>query len=154
MNIINELREKFDIVEPIFDYELYNLGYTDEDIFDTLKENEFEELSGVDIIPNRIFYLVGYSELFNLYSKLSNLDAVVFKYFIGKDYEYGCLVGFSALNILNLSNQVSFSYTVLSNRVDNIIVYNNFKIVPSKDITDYKLLMCIREPCYGVAPFH
>ena len=44
MNILNELKSRFEVAEPIFDYEIYDLGYTDSDIDDTLESNIFEEL--------------------------------------------------------------------------------------------------------------
>ena len=38
MNILGILKEKFSPTEPIFDYEIYDLGYSDRDIDDTLEK--------------------------------------------------------------------------------------------------------------------
>lgn len=45
MNKLSIVKEKFDIIEPIFDYELYELGFSD-DISYTLVENVFDGLLG------------------------------------------------------------------------------------------------------------
>lgn len=88
MNILDILKNKYKECEPIFDYEIYALGFTDKDIEDTIKDNEFEELDKIDIVPCRIFYLVGYNEKFNIYildcsrvqmlQSLSILQAMIF----------------------------------------------------------------------------
>lgn len=144
MNILDELKSKFNIAEPIFDYEIEEMGYSVEDINDTLKADVFEELQGVEFIPCRIFYLVGYSDLFNLYERLDKDSTnIIFKYFIGNNFEYGYLDGFCALNMLKLSNQVCFSYSIKSCRVNNELKLNQVQLLPEKNNLDYKLIMCI-----------
>lgn len=144
MNILNELKSRFEVAEPIFDYEIYDLGYTDSDIIDTLESNVFEELSGVDFVPCRIFYLVGYSDIFNLYERLDNTStSIIFKYFVGNDFEYGYLDGFCSLNRLKLSNQICFSYTIKSCRAKKEFELSQVKILPESNNIDYKLTMCV-----------
>lgn len=143
MNKLSIVKEKFDIIEPIFDYELYDLGFSDKDISDTLEENVFEELFGVDIIPCRIFYLVSYSKEFDLYGRLNkDSNSITLKYFIGNKFEYGYLDGFCSLNFLKLSNQVCFSYNIKSVRADKVLKYSKFNISPIKEC-DYLLIMCV-----------
>lgn len=144
MNILDKLKSKFDIAEPIFDYEIEQMGYSVCDIENTLKTNVFEELKGVDFIPCRIFYLVGYSELFDLYQRLdNNSTSIIFKYFIGNNFEYGYLDGFCSLNMLNLSNQVCFSFVIKSCRVNSEFSFNGFTLLPEDNNIDYKLTMCV-----------
>lgn len=124
MNILADLKSKFNTIEPIFDYELYSLGYTDADIADTLKENEFEEVK-IDktfCIPCRAYTLVEYSEIFDAYSKVSGQsEQLIYKYYIGNNYEYGYLDGFCSLNVLGLSTQVCGTYTIKSRRAESSI---------------------------------
>lgn len=133
MNILKALEKKFNTVETIFDYEIYELGYTDSDIIDTLKENVFEEINIDESfgIKNKAYTLVQYSELFNLYTKVQGNDTtLLIKYYVGNNFEYGYLDGFCALNTLGLSTQVCGSYNIVSLRAieeieirDSIFVY-------------------------------
>lgn len=120
MNILKELKSKFNSTEPIFDYELKSLGYTDKDISDTLKENEFEEID-IDksfCIPCKAYTLVDYIEMFDMYSKVyGKSEQLIYKYYIGNNYEYGYLDGFCSLNILGFSTQVCGIYNIKSVRV-------------------------------------
>lgn len=145
MNIINQLKEKFNTTEPIFDYEIYDLGYSDIDISDTLENNVFEEILGVSLIPCRIFTLVEYVEFFDDYLKVNkDSEEVIYKYFLGKDFEYGCLDGFCSLNKLGLSNQVCFSMVVKSLRVKEKAIFNNITLLPSENkYNDFMLEMFI-----------
>lgn len=135
MNKLSLIKEKFnqDVIEPIFDYELYELGITDEDIEDTLEEKVFERVE-TDLVPCKVFTLVLYAELFDLYSKYEGTeDDIVYKYYIGKNNEYGYVTGFAALNGLRLSNQTVFSgYEIKSIRTDREITVKNMLILPIK----------------------
>lgn len=134
MNILSILKDKYKECEPIFDYEIYDLGFTDKDIEDTFKYNVFEELNKVDIIPCRIFYLVGYNEKFNIYFRLNKeSEDIINKYFIGKDYEFGYVFGLSLQNRVGISTQVPRNIYIKSNRTDKEIKYNYFIIEPDKD---------------------
>ena len=134
MNILDILKNKYKECEPIFDYEIYALGFTDKDIEDTIKDNEFEELDKIDIVPCRIFYLVGYNEKFNIYLRLfKSSDAIVIKYFVGNDFQYGYLYGLSLQNMLGISTQVPRDVYIKSNRTDKKIKYSHFVIEPDKD---------------------
>lgn len=137
MNILDILKNKYKECEPIFDYEIYALGFTDKDIEDTIKDNEFEELDKIDIVPCRIFYLVGYNEKFNIYLRLfKSSDAIVIKYFVGNDFQYGYLYGLSLQNMLGISTQVPRDIYIKSTKVDSEIKYSHFVIEPDKEYTE------------------
>lgn len=122
MNRLEELKSKFDIAEPIFDYELTEMGFSDKDIKDTLEENVFEELFGVDYVPCRIFYIVGYSDFTKDYIRLYDSSlSIIEKYYIGKDFDYGYYFGLTLQNKIGLSTQVPSKVYIKSNRaVSNI----------------------------------
>lgn len=131
MNILRVLEEKFNTLEPIFDYEIYELGYTDLDINDTLKENVFEE---IDIdksfnINNKAYTLVKYSELFDLYTRVEgNSEQIIIKYYIGNNNEYGYYSYLTLYNKLGLSTQVPNIVYIDSIRVDNNLNIGNYVI--------------------------
>lgn len=136
MNILNELKSKFNIAEPIFDYEIEQMGYSVSDIEDTIKSGVFEELNGVDFIPCRIFYLVGYSEFTGSNIILyRNSLSLIEKYFIGDDFEFGYYSGLTLQNKLGLSTQVPSKLSIQSNRATDIIDNEYFYIIPN---TSYK----------------
>ena len=131
MNILETLEEKFNTVEPIFDYEIYELGYTDSDIADTLKENVFEEINIDESfgIKSKAYTLVQYSELFNLYTKVQgNSEQIIIKYYIGNNNEYGYYSYLTLYNKLGLSTQVPNIMYIDSIRVDKSINIGNYII--------------------------
>ena len=138
MNILETLEEKFNTVEPIFDYEIYELGYTDSDIADTLKENVFEEINIDESfgIKSKAYTLVQYSELFNLYTKVQgNSEQIIIKYYIGNNNEYGYYSYLTLYNKLGLSTQVPNIMYIDSIRVDKSINIGNYII--NKIIDEY-----------------
>lgn len=131
MNILETLEKKFNTVEPIFDYEIYELGYTDSDIKDTLKENVFEEINIDESfgIKSKAYTLVQYSELFNLYTKVQgNSEQIIIKYYIGNNNEYGYYSYLTLYNKLGLSTQVPNITYIDSIRVDKSINIGNYII--------------------------
>lgn len=131
MNILETLEKKFNTVEPIFDYEIYELGYTDSDIADTLKENVFEEVNIDESfgIKSKAYTLVQYSELFNLYTKVQgNSEQIIIKYYIGNNNEYGYYSYLTLYNKLGLSTQVPNIMYIDSIRVDKSINIGNYII--------------------------
>lgn len=131
MNILETLEKKFNTVEPIFDYEIYELGYTDSDIADTLKENVFEEVNIDESfgIKSKAYTLVQYSELFNLYTKVQgNSEQIIIKYYIGNNNEYGYYSYLTLYNKLGLSTQVPNIMYIDSIRVDKSINIGNYVI--------------------------
>lgn len=131
MNILETLEKKFNTVEPIFDYEIYELGYTDSDIADTLKENVFEEINIDESfdIKSKAYTLVQYSELFNLYTKVQgNSEQIIIKYYIGNNNEYGYYSYLTLYNKLGLSTQVPNIMYIDSIRVDKSINIGNYII--------------------------
>lgn len=131
MNILSILREKFNSIEPIFDYEIYKLGYTDSDINDTLKKNVFEEININKSfnINCKAYTLVQYSSLFSLYTKVDgNSDQLIIKYYIGTENEYGYYSYITLYNKLGLSTQVP-----------NIIYINSIRTNENIDILNYKI---------------
>lgn len=135
MNILADLKSKFNTIEPIFNYELYSLGYTDADIADTLKENEFEEVK-IDktfCIPCRAYTLVEYIDLIDCYSKVdARSEQLIYKYYIGNDNEYGYFDSLTLYNRLGLSTQVSSITYIASNRVSKDLVINGYTIKCNK----------------------
>lgn len=132
MDILDRLKEKFDIAEPIFEYELFDLGYSMDDIESALKEDIFEELFGVDFIPCRIFYLVGYSEFLRNNIKLYNRSTkLVEKYFLGNDFEFGFYFGLTLQNRIGLSTQMPLRLYIQSNRVTEIVDRDFFYVKPN-----------------------
>lgn len=136
MNILKELKSRFNCTEPIFDYELKSLGYTDKDISDTLKENEFEEID-IDksfCIPCKAYTLVDYIEMFDMYSKVyGKSEQLIYKYYIGNNNEYGYFDYLTLYNRLGLSTQVSYVTYIKSNRANNDIDTELYKIRYDKD---------------------
>lgn len=131
MNILETLEKKFNTVEPIFDYEIYELGYTDSDIKDTLKENVFEEINIDESfgIKSKAYTLVQYSELFDLYTKVQgNSEQIIIKYYIGNNNEYGYYSYLTLYNKLGLSTQVPNITYIDSIRVDKSINIGNYII--------------------------
>lgn len=147
MNILNELKAKFDTVEPIFDYEIYEMGYSDTDIADTLEENVFEEVAGVVIVPCRVFCLVSYSELLVDYIRLFNTsESIITKYFIGNNFEYGFYYGLTLQNKLGISTQVPRQVFLQSNRIDKDIEYACYTIISNTTYTaSDKSYICLSE---------
>lgn len=147
MNILNELKSRFEIAEPIFDYEIYDLGYENNDIIDTLESNVFEEVSGVDFIPCRVFYLVGYSDFTQDYIKLyDNSLSVVEKYFLGSNFEFGYYFGLTLQNKLGLSTQVPSKISIQSNKATKFIDTQFVSIVPNNSYTKEDLdYICLAE---------
>lgn len=147
MNILNELKSRFEVAEPIFDYEIYDLGYTDSDIIDTLESNVFEELSGVDFVPCRIFYLVGYSDFTQDYIKLyDNSLSVIEKYFLGNNFEFGYYFGLTLQNKLGLSTQVPSKVLIQSSKTNKFIDTQFAFIVPNNSYTREDLdYICLAE---------
>lgn len=147
MNILSELKSKFDIAEPIFDYEIAQMGYSIEDIEETLEINVFEEILGVDFIPCRIFYLVGYSDFTQDYIKLYDSSiSVIEKYFLGYNFEFGYYSGLTLTNKLGLSTQVPSKVSIQSNKATEFIDTQFVSITPnssySRDDLDY---ICLAE---------
>lgn len=125
MNILSVLRENFEAVEPIFERDILEMGYSIVDIDETLKENIFEKVN-VDITGfdfGNVYTLVEYSELFDTYFKCEcvTLD-VIELFFTGRRNKFGYRCGFSALNLIGLSNQVCASREVESVLVNEDIV--------------------------------
>ena len=60
-------------------------------------------------------------------------DAIVIKYFVGNDFQYGYLYGLSLQNMLGISTQVPRDIYIKSNRTDKKIKYSHFVIEPDKD---------------------
>lgn len=147
MNILDKLKEKFDTVEPIFDYEIYELGFSDEDIADTLEQNKFEELIGVSEIPCRIFYIVGYSDFLNDYIRLFNTsESVITKYFLGKNFEFGFYYGLTLQNKLGLSTQVPAKIYIQSNKAKQNMNVGYFVIISNEDyVKDDSNYICLAE---------
>ena len=78
--------------------------------------------------------MVGYNEKFNIYLRLfKSSDAIVIKYFVGNDFQYGYLYGLSLQNMLGISTQVPRDIYIKSNRTDKKIKYSYFVIEPDKD---------------------
>lgn len=134
MNILPQLRAKYETCTPIFDYELYALGFTDADIAETLAPNVLEELTGVAVIPCRIFYLVDYNAEFKLYFRLlPSSEKLIEKYFLGEHFEYGFYSGLTLQNLLGISTQVPAKTYLKSVRAQTPIAYGSFVIQPAPD---------------------
>lgn len=135
MNKLSLIKEKFnqDVIEPIFDYELYELGITDEDIEDTLEEKVFERVE-TDLVPCKVFTLVLYAELFDLYSKYEGTeDDIVYKYYIGKNNEYGYVTGLALLNKLGLITQNAFYVKIVTNRDVRVSTIGRNELIEDKN---------------------
>ncbi len=134
MNILSALRDVYEECKPIFDYEIYALGYTDKDIEEAIQENVFEELTGVNCIPCRIFYLVYYDKEFDLYFRLyKNSEDVITKYFVGTDFEHGYFYGLTLQNILGISTQVPAVTYIKSTRATAVVEFAQYRIEPDAD---------------------
>ena len=133
MNILGILKEKFNPTEPIFDYEIYDLGYSDRDIDDTLQKNVFEEFENELPVKVRTFSFVEYSDFFKCYIQSADKGFVVSKYYIN-DWKSGYLNGFCSLNKLGLSTQNLFTIDICSSRVSEYVEINSlgyiYKIYP------------------------
>lgn len=127
MNILGVLKSKFKVVEPIFERDILALGYSLDDINDTLEENVFEKvdvnIQGFDF--GNVYTLVEYDNLLDNYFKCSdfNLSAIEL-FFTGFNNSLGYRFGFSALNLIGLSNQVCCSIDIKSKLVTVDIVIN------------------------------
>lgn len=123
MNILNILKERFDVVTPIFERDVLALGYSIDDINETLEENVFERVKpgvqGFDF--GNIYVLPQYSQLFDSYSKIIDELRLIKDYFIGKNFEFGYFSGIAILNVLGLCNQMFLSQEIFSSRVMNDI---------------------------------
>lgn len=134
MNLVETLKTKYRSIDPIFDTDIYALGYTDTDIEESLKENVFEEVKVDDSLGVRckIYTLVDYDELFDMYTKVNSKDEqIVIKYYIGENYEYGYFTGFSSLNKIGYSNQICAVYEIKSTKAKEKLEVSigNFKYI-------------------------
>lgn len=145
MNIVDNLKSKYREGVPIFDYEIFEMGYTQDDINESLKLGSFEEFE-TDVVPVKVYCLVNYSfctELsIDLCIKCSEYD-VILKYYMGNNFEYGYLDGFCALNYLGLSNQVCFQITIASSRITYEVKLDNIRVIPSDVSSNFLLYSCI-----------
>lgn len=131
MNILDVLKSNFDCLDPIFDYEIYKLGYTDKDISDTLQKNVFEEIIPDKSfnIKSRVFNLVAYSEILDQYVPIDGKsEQLVIGYYIGRNNEYGYPDFLNLYNKLGLSTQVPFTTYIASTRVDSDTEFGRYKI--------------------------
>lgn len=134
MNLVETLKTKYRSIDPIFDTDIYGLGYTDADIEESLKENVFEEVK-VDAslgVKCKVYTLVDYDDLFDMYTKVNSKDEqIVIKYYIGENYEYGYFTGFSSLNKIGYSNQICAVYEIKSIKAKEKLEINigNFKYI-------------------------
>lgn len=121
MNLVETLKTKYRSIDPIFDTDIYGLGYTDTDIEESLKENVFEEVK-VDTslgVKCKVYTLVDYDDLFDMYTKVNSKDEqIVIKYYIGENYEYGYFTGLTLYNKLGISTQVPNICYIASSRID------------------------------------
>lgn len=121
MNLVETLKTKYRSIDPIFDTDIYGLGYTDADIEESLKENVFEEVK-VDTslgVKCKVYTLVDYDGLFDMYTKVNSKDEqIVIKYYIGENYEYGYFTGLTLYNKLGISTQVPNICYIASSRID------------------------------------
>lgn len=129
MNILGVLKSKFKVVEPIFERDILALGYSLDDINDTLEENVFEKVAvniqGFDF--GNVYVLPQYSELFDLYARSIDKFELIRIYFLGDNFEKGYYSGVFILNVLGLCNQMFLSQTLFSRVVVTplrITVYN------------------------------
>lgn len=135
MNLVETLKTKYRSIDPIFDTDIYKLGYTDIDIEASLKENVFEEVKVATSlgVKCKVYTLVDYDDLFDLYTKVNSKDEqIVIKYYIGENYEYGYFTGLTLYNKIGISTQVPNICYIASSRVDKDMEIPGFYITALK----------------------
>ena len=141
MNILNNLKSNFGLVEPIMEQQILDLGYTKEDIEDTLEENVFEK---VDLgIPEfdfgNVYVLPEYVDLLEEYVNTVSEQDFILKYFTGNNFEYGYFSGLCVMNVIHLSEQMFMEKVIYSIRTNKELYFNigcmRIKVLPI--LSDY-----------------
>lgn len=134
MNIYDQLYKTFAEQNGMLEREILALGYTRQDIEDTLEENKFEEITynseevGIDI--GKVYTFVTYLEAFNNYNRMTINQDIALRYLIGERLEYGYFTGFSAVVGIGASDQYLSEVTVCSVLVKESINVLNITASP------------------------
>lgn len=135
MNIYNNLYEKFAGQNGMLEREILALGYTKQDIEDTLEENKFEEIVydiGLDI--GKVYTFVRYNPIFDDYIKLEVNQPLVARYLLGKQTEYGYYDNFSAVVNIGASDQYLNEVDICTTLVNKKTVVLGINITPIKQL--------------------
>lgn len=134
MNIYDQLYKTFAEQNGMLEREILALGYTKQDIEDTLEENKFEEVEynpqeiGINI--GKVYTFVTYNIIFNNYGRSSVNQDIILRYLLGEKLEYGYFTGFSAVIGIGASDQYLNEVTVCSVLAKNIINIFNITVNP------------------------
>lgn len=135
MNIYEDLYEKFAEQNGMLEREILALGYTKQDIEDTLEENKFEEITydiGLDI--GKVYTFVRYNQIFNDYVSSRINQPLALRYLLGQRLEYGYFDNFSAVVNIGASDQYLNEVDVCTTLVTEKTTVLGINITPIKQL--------------------
>lgn len=135
MNIYDQLYKTFAEQNGMLEREILALGYTKQDIEDTLEENKFEEITydiGLDI--GKVYTFVRYLETFNKYVKMSIDQQLALRYLLGERLQYGYFDNFSAVVGIGASDQYLNEVDICTTLITEKTTVLGINITPIKQL--------------------